>query len=235
MYDMMRLTESEMDLMKMLWKNKGAMTTGGLGFMTGKCKSYARTLLKRLTERNIIKNIQADGANLYIPYVSEQIFQCLLLTNILNSFFNGSYGDMVVTLLSNDDMTLSDMAEVKLMVEKMDAMKRRQGLYPDEETTAASRPKPNHAAGYQAYYADRDGIGEDAAASAEARSAAFYINMTDSALCTNSARRGGLAADGANAYEITFSRSSIGKVIDFFPRRIKRIPKPHAPPGAMAQ
>ncbi len=107
---MQQISESELVLMKIIWKNKGRAL---LSFIMDELEQEQNewkqntvlTLLSRLAKKNYLKIQKIGRRNEYIAVVTEQEYQTEQTHDFINRVYEGNVKNLVTALLEN---TLTD-------------------------------------------------------------------------------------------------------------------------------
>ncbi len=107
---MQQISESELVLMKIIWKNKGRAL---LSFIIDELEQEQNewkqntvlTLLSRLVKKNYLKIQKIGRRNEYIAAVTEQEYQSEQTHDFINRVYEGNVKNLVTALLEN---TLTD-------------------------------------------------------------------------------------------------------------------------------
>ena len=111
----MKLTESEIKLMNIIWK----LEPVGSGQLVKIClesfnwkKSTTYTFLKRLQERNAVKNDNTFVSTL----ISKEEFQKEVSINIVDEVFDGDFVKFAKAYLKNKSLSANDTAQLKELI-----------------------------------------------------------------------------------------------------------------------
>ena len=113
-----QISESELVLMKIIWRNGGAALYSHVIEELEKessvwKKNTVLTLLSRLIEKKYLKIRKIGRRNEYIALVAEQEYQTMQTHSFLNRVYNGNVKNLVSTLLRQDVLSEDEMAEVE--------------------------------------------------------------------------------------------------------------------------
>ena len=113
-----QISESELVLMKIIWKNGGTALYSHVIEELEKDsnlwkKNTVLTLLSRLIEKKYLKIRKIGHRNEYIALVTEQEYQTLQTRSFLNRVYDGSVRNLVATLLRQDVLSADEMQEVE--------------------------------------------------------------------------------------------------------------------------
>ena len=120
---MQQISESELVLMKIIWKNGGIALYSYIMEELEKDgnewkKTTVLTLLSRLVEKNFLKTGKIGRRNEYRAVVAEQEFQANQTRNFLDKVYEGNVGGLVSTLLQQDILSEAELKEIEAFWER---------------------------------------------------------------------------------------------------------------------
>ena len=120
---MQQISESELVLMKIIWKNGGIALYSYIMEELEKDgnewkKNTVLTLLSRLVEKNFLKTGKIGRRNEYRAVVAEQEYQTNQTRNFLDKVYEGNVGGLVSTLLQQDILSEADLKEIEAFWER---------------------------------------------------------------------------------------------------------------------
>ena len=120
---MQQISESELVLMKIIWKNGGIALYSYIMEELEKDgnewkKNTVLTLLSRLVEKNFLKTGKIGRRNEYRAVVAEQESQANQTRNFLNKVYEGNVGGLVSTLLQQDILSEAELKEIEAFWER---------------------------------------------------------------------------------------------------------------------
>jgi len=111
-----RLSETEMEIMEVIWKVAGPVTVAQLleafenkGWKT----STLSTLLKRLIEKGFLTKSMSGKANYYEPTLTWQEYQKHENQTFLGRLYKGKVKNFFAALVDGDELNASDIKELK--------------------------------------------------------------------------------------------------------------------------
>ena len=112
------ITESEYEIMKVLWK---AGKPVSLGEIMGEIDSnWARntvgTLLVRLTEKGAVEAQKQGKANLYYPILAENEYSMSETKSFLSKLYKGSIGNLVACLYENKELSKEEIEDLRKII-----------------------------------------------------------------------------------------------------------------------
>ncbi len=113
-----KISESELALMKIIWKNKGAALYSLIMEELEKDGSQWKsntvlTLLSRLVEKKFLKVKKIGRRNEYIAQVTEAEYQTMQTHSFLNKVYGGNVKNLVSTLLRQDILSADELKEIE--------------------------------------------------------------------------------------------------------------------------
>lgn len=112
------VTESELELMKILWDSNEPLTVSDimkrLSDKNWKTTTVS-TLLTRLCEKGAASFEKNGRSHLYYPVLKKDNYQLIAAKSLLDSVFSGSIKNLVASLYDNDELSGKDIEELKNM------------------------------------------------------------------------------------------------------------------------
>ena len=118
-----QVSNSELELMKIIWANGGTalyvqimegLSKAGFAWQ----KNTIITLLSRLVDKGLLTTNKIGRRNEYTAVVSEADYQAEQTQTLLNKLYEGSAKGLVSTLIQRDMLSAEDYEELKLFWEK---------------------------------------------------------------------------------------------------------------------
>lgn len=114
---MHNITDAELEIMRVLWRNNRAMTLAELRDDLSRSKDWNKstiqTLVGRLRNKGIIEPLDKYGAAQYVPLVSESEYIRAEVPTFVDRMFEGSAKKLVTALVDNGNLTERDVDELK--------------------------------------------------------------------------------------------------------------------------
>lgn len=113
---MVNITEAELEIMKVLWKNDAPMSSYDIcERLKDKTWKYTTvsTLLSRLAEKGAIRYEKTGKFYLYTPILCENTYKIRQTKNLVSKIYDGSIKNLIVSLFENEDMSEQDIQEIK--------------------------------------------------------------------------------------------------------------------------
>ncbi|SEK49508.1 BlaI/MecI/CopY family transcriptional regulator [Paenibacillus sp. OK003] len=116
MVNLGRLSETEMELMEVIWRERTPVTVSKLHeIFEAKYwkKSTVSTLLKRLIEKGFLTKTLDGKVNYYHTTVTLEQYRKSETQTFLNRLYNGKVTNFITALVNDDKFNQQDIAELK--------------------------------------------------------------------------------------------------------------------------
>ena len=115
---MQQISESELVLMKIIWKNGGTALYSYIMEELEKeqnewKKNTVLTLLSRLIEKQFLKTKKIGRRNEYVAVVTEQEYQTMQTHSFLDKVYGGDVKHLVSALLQQDMLSADELKEIE--------------------------------------------------------------------------------------------------------------------------
>lgn len=115
---MAQVSDSELDLLKIIWANGGTALYAHIMGELSKAgctwqKNTVITLLSRLAEKGMVKTHKIGRKNQYTAVVSEREYQKAQAQQLLNKLYDGSAKGLVSTLIQGEMISAEEYEELK--------------------------------------------------------------------------------------------------------------------------
>lgn len=115
---MQQISESELVLMKIIWKNGGTALYSYIMEELEKDKNEWKkntvlTLLSRLVEKNYLRTNKIGRRNEYKAVVAEQEYRAAQTQNFLDRVYEGNVSGLVSTLLQQDILSAEELKKIE--------------------------------------------------------------------------------------------------------------------------
>ncbi len=111
-----RISESELEIMQILWNNKRPMTAPEIRKILQEQKNWKKstvlTLIKRLTDKEVIA-CEKKELFYYIPLVTEQEYADYQTQSLVDKLYNGSLKNYVLSLCDRNKLNENDLKELR--------------------------------------------------------------------------------------------------------------------------
>ncbi len=113
-----QISESELVLMKIIWKNGGAALYSLIMEELEKDKNEWKnntvlTLLFRLGEKKYLKVRKIGRRNEYVAVITEAEYQTMQMHSFLDKVYGGNVKNLVSTLLRQDILSVDELKEIE--------------------------------------------------------------------------------------------------------------------------
>lgn len=118
-----QISDSELELMKIIWAEGGkALYARIMNRLAASGSTWQKntviTLLSRLAEKGFLKTNKIGRRNEYAAIVSEAEYQAAQAQTLLDKLYEGEAKGLVLTLLQQDMLTADDYEELRSFWEK---------------------------------------------------------------------------------------------------------------------
>lgn len=116
-----QISESEYEVMKVIWKDAPISTndiTNKLMQSTDWNPRTIQTLIKRLSTKGVIRYEKQGRMFVYTPVVQEKDYTHQESRSFLEKFFNGNISSMLSSFIEDDKLSASDIEELKALLSK---------------------------------------------------------------------------------------------------------------------
>ena len=115
---MQQISESELVLMKIIWKNGG---TAFYAYIMEELekeqnvwkKNTVLTLLSRLVEKGFLKTDKFGRRNEYAVLITEEEYQAMQTHSFLDKIYGGNVKGLISTLLQQDIISAEELNEIE--------------------------------------------------------------------------------------------------------------------------
>ena len=119
----MKISETEMEIMKIIWDKNGKVTTSELAEkMPDKKLTTISTLAGRLIDKGCLKSEKIGRSHVheYEAIVSEQEYQAMQTKEFVKSIYRGSAKNLISALFRDEAFTKADIDELKRFIEEQE-------------------------------------------------------------------------------------------------------------------
>ncbi len=117
----MKISETEMEIMRIIWDKGDKVTTGELAEkLTDKKLTTISTLAGRLIDKGCLKSekIGRSHAHEYEAIISEQDYQAMQTKEFIKSIHRGSAKSLISALFRSDELTKEDIEELRNLIDE---------------------------------------------------------------------------------------------------------------------
>lgn len=114
-----KLSETEMEVMRIIWASGHPVTSSELLdiFVQDKGKEWKgqtiATFLARLVEKGVLISTKQGRGNIYTPRVSPEQYRSQEAKSLLETLYEGSVKNFLATLYDGKELTRDEMAELR--------------------------------------------------------------------------------------------------------------------------
>ena len=119
MNEQYEITEAELEIMQVLWKNKRGNLTTIMEELSKKSKNEERnkntikTLIHRLIQKGAIESQKVNNKEVeYIPKINEKKFITKESNSFLNKFFNGNTEKLLLNFVEDKKVTKNELQKL---------------------------------------------------------------------------------------------------------------------------
>ena len=111
-----KISDSELEVMKVLWQAGDALTVTEIRETLQKTRGWEATTVKTLVSRLVNKGVvKQEKRNVfyYSPLLSEHDYNDWATHDLIRKVYHGSARDLVAALVHSDGLTQDDIAELR--------------------------------------------------------------------------------------------------------------------------
>ncbi|XZF15731.1 BlaI/MecI/CopY family transcriptional regulator [Chitinophagaceae bacterium MMS25-I14] len=115
-----QLTKAEERIMNVLWQHEAAFVRDIIGGMP-EPKPHANTvntILKILADKGFVATESIGNANQFRPLISKKDYSSRTITQVVKSYFNGSFADMVSFFVADKNLDIDELESVLQSLKK---------------------------------------------------------------------------------------------------------------------
>ena len=113
-----KISDSELEVMKVLWEAEDALPVTTIREVLSARKGWEATTVKTLVSRLVGKGAVSQEKRkvfFYAPLISEKEYNAWATGNLVQRLYKGSVKDLVAALVSSDELSDEDIAELQSM------------------------------------------------------------------------------------------------------------------------
>jgi predicted transcriptional regulator len=113
-----KISDSELEVMKVLWEAEDALPVTAIRETLADRKGWEATTVKTLVNRLVGKGAVSQEKRkvfFYAPLISEKEYNTWATGNLVQRLYKGSVKDLVAALVSSDELSDEDIAELRSM------------------------------------------------------------------------------------------------------------------------
>ena len=113
-----KITDSELEVMKLLWRAKDALPVTVIREKLQESKSWEpatiKTLISRLVSKGVVRQ-EKRNVFYYFPVITEKEYSSWATKDLITRIYNGKARDLIASLVNSDGLTQDDIAELREM------------------------------------------------------------------------------------------------------------------------
>ena len=113
-----KITDSELEVMKLLWCAKDALAVTAIREHLQESKGWEPATIKTLIARLVSKGaVRQEKRNVYYysPVITEKDYSSWATKDLITRIYNGKARDLVASLVSSEGLSQDDIAELRDM------------------------------------------------------------------------------------------------------------------------
>ena len=123
-------TEAELELLRVLWERGPSTVREIHECVSGEKETgYTTTLkiLQNMAEKGLVARDESRRSHVYRAVYKAEQAQRQLVRDLLRRAFGGSPGKLVVQALSEESVSADDLAEIRRLLDELEARQSRKG------------------------------------------------------------------------------------------------------------
>jgi predicted transcriptional regulator len=116
-------TKGELEVLKILWKTGPSSVRMVHDILSANVKDvrYTSTLktMQVMTERGMLKRDETHMTHVYYPLLEEERTMGSILDRFIDSVYDGSISNLLVTFMNNNKSSAEDLKKVKELLKKL--------------------------------------------------------------------------------------------------------------------
>ena len=113
-----KITDSELEVMKLLWRAKDALPVTDIREQLQGSKGWEpatiKTLISRLVSKGVVRQ-EKRNVYYYSPVITEMEYRSWATKDLITRIYNGKASDLIASLVSSNGLTKDDIAELREM------------------------------------------------------------------------------------------------------------------------
>ena len=113
-----KITDSELEVMKLLWRAKDALPVTAIREQLQESKGWEPATIKTLIARLVSKGaVHQEKRNVfyYSPVITEKEYSSWATKDLITRIYNGKARDLIASLVNSDGLTQGDLADLREM------------------------------------------------------------------------------------------------------------------------
>ncbi len=111
---MKQLTKAEEEIMQWVWKLEEANVASIIEQMPTPKPAYntVSTVIRILESKAFVSHRKEGKGYVYFPIIKKEEYSNQSLKKLMNTYFNGSFKNMVSSFVKKNDMTIKDLEQI---------------------------------------------------------------------------------------------------------------------------
>ena len=113
-----KITDSELEVMKLLWRAKDALPVTVIREQLQKSKGWEPATIKTLISRLVSKGaVRQEKRNVfyYSPVITEKEYSSWATKDLITRIYNGKASELIASLVNSNGLSRDDIAELREM------------------------------------------------------------------------------------------------------------------------
>ena len=113
-----KITDSELEVMKLLWRAKDALPVTAIREQLQESKGWEPATIKTLISRLVSKGaVRQEKRNVYYysPVITEKEYSSWATKDLITRIYNGKARDLIASLVNSEGLSQDDIAELRDM------------------------------------------------------------------------------------------------------------------------
>ena len=113
-----KITDSELEVMKLLWRAKDALPVTAIREHLQESKGWEPATIKTLISRLVSKGaVRQEKRNVYYysPVITEKEYSSWATKDLITRIYNGKARDLIASLVNSEGLSQDDIAELRDM------------------------------------------------------------------------------------------------------------------------
>ena len=113
-----KITDSELEVMKLLWRAKDALPVTDIREQLQGSKGWEpatiKTLISRLVSKGVVRQ-EKRNVYYYSPVITDMEYRSWATKDLITRIYNGKASDLIASLVTSDGLSNDDLAELREM------------------------------------------------------------------------------------------------------------------------
>ena len=113
-----KITDSELEVMKLLWRAKDALPVTDIREQLQGSKGWEpatiKTLISRLVSKGVVRQ-EKRNVYYYSPVITEMEYRSWATKDLITRIYNGKASELIASLVNSNGLSQADIAELREM------------------------------------------------------------------------------------------------------------------------